>query len=175
MNSAEIKFQRLIRGGLPLYMESLGSALVTGFELVRMTYNKAYLSNMPSMYRDSKYLNSTLLTPDSPNFQLMENTGNIFDGYFIAMGTYHLLALISRNKISEKILLGSAFATSCAVIIGVKAGLAPMHGVVSDLKDIPSGVVGAALFVGSRLAGKKLEKIANEKNPLPSLSEAPKK
>lgn len=156
MSNPEIGLQRVLRRGLPFYFESLGGAIVLAFELFRMYSNDRYLDLAPSMYKDSSYLRETSVKPDSPMFSILQNSGDVFDGYFIAMGAYHLLTIISRGKISEKVRLGLAFGTSCAIVIGTEAGLL-FHGAPgADLKDIPGGIIGAGLFVGSHLVGNRV-------------------
>ncbi len=109
-------------------------------------------------------LNQTPIPPpnyDSPLVQVLQYSGDLWDGYVLSLGIYYLLSAVSLGKIPEHYRVSAAFFTSSLVVIGTETGLL-YHGGSPDYYDIPAGIMGAAAFIGVHFLARRLASRARQ-------------
>lgn len=90
-------------------------------------------------------------TPDFI-YESVNHSGDLIDGFAITGAIYYAETLLLKNKLSEKVRLGTAWIASNLVVAGVEAGV--LGNQPTDIWDIPAGVVGSTMFLGAHLFSK---------------------
>jgi len=145
MNQQEIAFKRSVARNI---IKVMGAGFVNGFELARMSYVREDFINF--LYRNSKQIPASM-DPESPLFRLLQNSGDLWDGYLLSMGTYCVASILTLNRLRRSIKAALAFGVSAAIVIAAETGQIP-----PTPDDIPAGLVGGALFLGTHLVGSRI-------------------
>ncbi len=96
-----------------------------------------------------------LPSPDSSTYQTLELAGDLWDGYWLTLGIYYTLSIITGSKLSEKTRLGLSAIAVAGIITAVEGGYL-VGTATKTYSDIPFGLLGIALFGIAHTASNKV-------------------
>ena len=79
----------------------------------------------------------------------------MWDGYWLTLGIYYTLSIITGSKLSEKTRLGLSAIAVAGIITAVESGWLPGTATES-YSDIPFGLLGIGLFVVAHTTSNKV-------------------
>lgn len=137
--------------------EGVGFAITSGFEVARAgLVNPRY-----ALSRGLTGEGPQTLDPNSPVYGILQNSGDLHDGYWLSFATYNALELVDRLQhrftkryIPQIVKSGFTLLFAVGVVSLTETGI--LYGGTPDLSDIPAGVVGALFFQGVNLVGRKI-------------------
>ena len=117
------------------------------------------LTNVYETWRISSR-HTLIVSPTPPDteslgYRFLDNTGDIFNGYLNSFLTYYAIGLLTP-RLSDRIRSGISFIVGAGSIILVETRPTPLIMGRPDEFDIPAGIVGAVLFLGTNYVGRRL-------------------
>lgn len=154
-SSLKEAWKRRVRELPNLVIETIGLQALNVLENLRADHvnPESHFKGMFNKYFAPQDMTSKLARSDNPNlYDFLAHMGDTWEGYAYSFFIYNALTF-TFPRIPEKIRLGVAIVATNAVIAAYESGM--LNSKNPDGWDIPAGVLGSAIYLGTHYLSKR--------------------